>query len=207
MKGLMAVIPKRLERKIIAALMIGALIPAGASAAPDESDVEVFEFDATTEVETDVEAEVNEDSLRFLLLVDSFETAERIPSQRLSTPANVIVITSFEIDDNHYQSVEEALSHVNGMVMNYINGSDRVLTLVDGRRSFINPPMKAIDRIEIVKGGGSALYGSDAVGGVINIITKKGDHNETTVDINTGSGQRRQARLVHRRRHRQEPPL
>ncbi len=186
MKGLMTVIPKRLERKLIAALMIGALIPSGASAATEDADVEVFDFDATTEVE----AEVNEDSLRYLLLVDTFETAERIPTRRLSTPAEVVVVTADEIDANHYQSVSEALSHVNGMVLGFINGSDRVLTLVDGRRSFMNPPMKAIDRIEIVRGGGSALYGSDAVGGVINIITKKGDHNETHVDVNTGSWHR-----------------
>ena len=167
------------------ALTVGTILPL--SAAAEEATEEVEVFDVST---AEVEGEVNEDSLRYLLLEDFFVTAERIPSQRLSTPANVIVITSYEIDANHYQTIDEALSHVNGMVMNYINGSDRVLTLVDGRRTFINPPMKAIDRIEIVKGGGSALYGSDAVGGVINIITKKGDHDETTVDINTGSRHR-----------------
>ena len=138
----------------------------------------------------EVDAEVNEDSLRYLLLEDFFVTAERIPSKRMNTPAEVAVITSAEIDANHYQSVDEALSHVNGMVMGFINGSDRVLTLVDGHRTFLYPPMKAIDRIEIVKGGGSALYGSDAVGGVINIITKRGDHDETHVDVNTGSWHR-----------------
>ena len=47
--------------------------------------------------------------------------------------------------------------------------------------------MKIIERIEIVKGAGSALYGSNGVGGVINIITKKGTRNETTVDLNFGS--------------------
>lgn len=44
--------------------------------------------------------------------------------------------------------------------------------------------MKMIERIEIIKGGNSALYGSDTVGGVVNIITKKGRRNETTIDIN-----------------------
>ena len=160
----------------LTALTVGTILPLSASA--EEA------------VETEVEAEVNEDSLRFLLLEDTFVTAERIPSKRLSTPAEVVVVTADEIDANHYQSVDEALSHVNGMVLGFINGSDRVLTLVDGRRSFMHPPMKAIDRIEIVKGGGSALYGSDAVGGVINIITKKGDHDETTFDLNTGSWHR-----------------
>ncbi|MBQ9479780.1 MAG: TonB-dependent receptor plug domain-containing protein, partial [Selenomonadaceae bacterium] len=131
--------------------------------------------DVVDEDETLVEPEVNEDSLKYLLLVDSFETAERIPTRRLSTPAEVVVVTADEIDANHYQSVSEALSHVNSIVasngigVGSLNGNDRILTLVDGRRSFMYPPIKAIERIEIVKGGGSALYGSDAVGGVINI--------------------------------------
>ena len=68
-----------------------------------------------------------------------------------------------------------------------LNGTNRTLILVDGRRTNVKPSMKAIERIEIVKGGGSALYGSDAVGGVINIITKKGDHAETTFDVSMGS--------------------
>ncbi len=53
------------------------------------------------------------------------------------------------------------------------------------------PTIKMVERIEIVKGGNSALYGSDAVGGVVNIITKKGTRDETTIDINTGSWKRR----------------
>ena len=49
------------------------------------------------------------------------------------------------------------------------------------------PSVKDIERIEVVKGAGSALYGSDAVGGVVNIITKKAKENRTEVDLNTGS--------------------
>jgi len=155
-------------------------------------------------------AETNKDTLNYMELVDSFVTAERIPSSRWDTPATVYVITSQEIEDNHYQDLAEALSHVNGVVgINYgsnysgvlLNGNERVLLLIDGRRannsqtSFwqtekadlkVIPSMKMIERIEIVKGGNSALYGSDAVGGVINIITKKGTINETTIDLNTG---------------------
>lgn len=64
-----------------------------------------------------------------------------------------------------------------------INGDERVLILVDGRRVNLGssgnysadwlPPVNAIERIEVLKGAGSALYGTDAVGGVINIITKR----------------------------------
>ena len=188
------VFKKRWALTLALALMASSFLPLSPALA-EEASTEPIEF--VDEDETAVEPEVNEDSLRYLLLVDSFETAERIPTRRLSTPAEVVVVTADEIDANHYQSVDEALSHVNGLVMGFINGSDRVLTLVDGRRSFMHPPMKAIERIEIVMGGGSALYGSDAVGGVINIITKRGDHDETHVDVNTGSWHRHRYEITN----------
>lgn len=129
-------------------------------------------------------------------LVDYFVTAEKIPTHRMDTPANVTVITAADIEANHYQDIYEALNHVNGVVATagyndavYLNGDDRVVILIDGHRAQLAavPSMKNIEKIEIVKGGGSALYGSSAVGGVINIITKKGSRNETTLDLNTGS--------------------
>ncbi|SMF04732.1 TonB-dependent receptor plug domain-containing protein [Pseudobacteriovorax antillogorgiicola] len=62
-------------------------------------------------------------------------------------------------------------------------GSDRTLVLLDGKRMPIdqglgavnidNIPISLIERIEILSGGASSVYGSDAVGGVVNIITKK----------------------------------
>ena len=144
-------------------------------------------------------------------IVDVVVTAERMPSSRMSTPADVTVITAEQIEDNHYSDVGEALQHVNGVVVNngnsngnqevVINGDQRVVIMIDGQR--INndqgsmgrasadlgmiPSVKNIERIEVVKGAGSALYGSDAVGGVVNIITKKGSKLETTIDLNTGS--------------------
>ena len=156
------------------------------------------------------EAQTNKDTLNYMELVDSFVTAERIPSSRWETPANVYVITSQEIEDNHYQDLAEALNRVPGVIVSshdnraVINGNNRILLLMDGQRldndgmSFQSigsdlrflPSMKMIDRIEIVKGGNSALYGADAVGGVINIITKKGREYESTVDVNYGSWHR-----------------
>lgn len=63
-------------------------------------------------------------------------------------------------------------------------GSERTLVLIDGRRAPKAPfapsaqdlnsiPMAVVERIEILKDGASAIYGSDAIGGVINIITRK----------------------------------
>ena len=148
-------------------------------------------------------------------------SAERIPTSKWDTPANVSVISADEIEKNHYSTVAEALSHVNGVVVTQygrgdtsgfvnINGSSRVLLLIDGHKAnpsqeayigagvyrdqnaglcdlSLIPSLKMIERIEIVKGGASALYGSDAVGGIVNVITKKGNRDETTVDVNYGS--------------------
>jgi vitamin B12 transporter len=58
-------------------------------------------------------------------------------------------------------------------------GSERTLVLVDGKRTGTNEndlsdiPVSMIDKIEVVEGGQSALYGMDAIGGVVNIITKR----------------------------------
>ena len=153
-------------------------------------------------------------------LPDVVVTAERIPSRISETAANVSVITAEEIAENHYRDAAEAISHVNGVVVMRtgmqdvvrLNGDDRVLVLVDGRR--INsdqgtgsgragaslkevPPMASIERIEIVKGGGSALYGSDAAGGVINIITKRGKENRTTLDVAAGAWSTQEYRLMN----------
>ena len=71
-------------------------------------------------------------------------------------------------------------------------GSSRTLVLIDGRRVPANPktggesanlnllPTAAIERVEILADGASAVYGSDAIGGVVNIITKK-DFNGLTI--------------------------
>ena len=157
---------------------------------------------------------------------DYIFTAERIPTNRWDTPANVHVITSEEIERNHYQSVDEALRHVNGVVVTeglgifhsesasgigtHMNGGNRILILIDGRRWFDPqtekqeakaftgiPSIKMVDRIEIVKGGNSALYGSDVFSGVVNIITKKGTRNETTIDLNTGTWHRHKYEITN----------
>ena len=157
---------------------------------------------------------------------DYIFTAERIPTNRWDTPANVHVITAEEIERNRYQSVDEALSHVNGVVVveglgifhsesaqgigTHMNGGNRILILIDGRRWFDPqsekqeakaftgiPSIKMVERIEILKGGNSALYGSDAFNGVINIITKKGTRNETIIDLNTGSWRRHKYEITN----------
>jgi iron complex outermembrane receptor protein len=75
-------------------------------------------------------------------------------------------------------------------------GASRTLVLVDGRRLTMSPstgssqdlnsiPMAAVERIEILSDGASAVYGSDAIGGVINVITRR-DFNGVEVTVGAG---------------------
>lgn len=152
----------------------------------------------------------------FLNLNQFVITADRTPVNKWATPANVITITDKDIEANHYQNLAEALNHVNGVIVPVginvpiINGFEKVLILIDGHQLYNDgvgyrdtvelsaiPSMKNIKRIEIVKGGGSALYGSDAVTGIINIITKKGEKDEFTIDVNAGSWKQRNYELTN----------
>lgn len=88
-------------------------------------------------------------------------------------------------------SINQGGSFVN---LRYL-GSSRVLVLVNGKRWVTNPdgstdlssiPTAAISRIEVLKDGASAIYGSDAISGVINIITRKRFNG---AQLNVGYGQ------------------
>ena len=146
-------------------------------------------------------------------LDDYVVTANRIPVQKADTAASVTVITRDEIEKGGYTRVLEILEKTNIATFSsatndysissiFINGDDRVLMLVDGRkvnneyavgggklRFNLNllPSVKNIERIEIVRGPASSLYGSDAAGGVINIITRKAGTQETSVQMRSGS--------------------
>lgn len=126
--------------------------------------------------------------------------------------SNTTIITAKEIDSHHDTTVQQALQRVTGVTVNEmvpgissyvkLNGDDRVLILVDGQslanaqgsgygRGSVDltslPGVGAIDHIEVTKGSGSVRYGSGAVGGVINIVTKKGDRRESSLYAYTGS--------------------
>ncbi|MEI4485694.1 TonB-dependent receptor [Frigidibacter sp. MR17.14] len=112
-------------------------------------------------------------------------------------PASVTVITGEDLAKANVTSLADALAEAQGVVTTGIPNEQDIsirglpgqytLILVDGKRqgtresrpngsagyeqSFI-PPVAAIERIEVVRGPMSSLYGSDAIGGVVNIITK-----------------------------------
>ena len=117
------------------------------------------------------------------------------PVSRLETPVPVEIYTTAFLKKNPTSNVFEALQNVNGVrpqlncnICNtgdiHINGLEGPYTMVtiDGMPivsalatvyGLSGIPNSLIDRIEIIKGPASSLYGSEAVGGLINIITKK----------------------------------
>jgi outer membrane cobalamin receptor len=122
-------------------------------------------------------------------------TATRIPESPSEVPPAVTVVSSDEIEARGSKTAADAIKTAPGVTISdygptgaqklvSIRGSttNEVLVLVDGVRvnnamsglaDLANIPADDIERIEVLREGGSALYGGDAVGGVINIITKK----------------------------------
>ncbi|WP_421730153.1 TonB-dependent receptor domain-containing protein [Brevundimonas sp.] len=135
-------------------------------------------------------------------VADVVVTAAGFEQRIAQAPASISVIARDEIEEIRATSIAEILNTVEGVDTGAavgktggqtINirglGSDYTLVLIDGRRqntsgsvtpngfgetstSFL-PPVSAIERVEVVRGPVATLYGSDAIGGVVNIITRK----------------------------------
>ena len=130
-------------------------------------------------------------------------TGSRIKSDELLTPAPVIVLTRDEIKVRGLASIGDVLqtltvqsNAINTQANNGGDGSTRIslrglgahrtLVLLNGRRFVpggtganssvdLNAiPASAVERVEVLKDGASAVYGSDAIGGVVNVITRSG---------------------------------
>lgn len=128
-------------------------------------------------------------------------TASGHAQQLEDAPASISVITREQIEQRYYQDATDALRDIPGVIITGGGSGDRgndivirgmpsqyTLILVDGkpvstRETRPNgsagfeqdwlPPLQSIERIEVVRGPMSTLYGSDAIGGVINVITRK----------------------------------
>lgn len=126
-------------------------------------------------------------------------TASGYEQQIKDAPASISVITRAQLEKQPFSNLQDAVSHLEGISI--VGGDNNAkdisvrgmpgeytLILVDGRRqgtretssrgtggiqSSLIPPLAAIERIEVVRGPMSSLYGADAIGGVINIITRK----------------------------------
>lgn len=132
-------------------------------------------------------------------------TAQRYATRDLDTPAAVSVYTQEELKATGATSVIEALKYSEGIIYHaqgpmgnaqgtmtskvIIRGVEKgTLVLMDGvplnlhgRYNLEDIPLDDIEKIEIIRGGGSVLYGSEATGGVINIISKSKKSNSITV--------------------------
>lgn len=134
-------------------------------------------------------------------------TASRVERELMDVNMSVSVITKEDIKRSGARTVGEILQNVPGVRINndggqgikraMIRGNDafQTLVLIDGQKIseqksmsgspfLIAPAM--IERIEVIKGPASVLYGSEALGGVINIITKKGGDEALSGDVSLG---------------------
>lgn len=123
-------------------------------------------------------------------------TAQRSVTKDMETPAAIEILHADDLQKTGATSVQEALKFSTGIITHgqgprnisqgtmtskaVIRGVEKgTLVLVDGvpinqggRYNLEDIPVESIDRVEVVRGGGAVLYGSEANGGVINIITK-----------------------------------
>ncbi len=132
----------------------------------------------------------------YVALAPVIVTASRTAETADETLASVTVITREDIERSQALSVQEVLRGLAGISIANNGGlgkntsvflrgteSDHVLVLIDGikvgsatlgQAAFQDFPMEQIERIEVVRGPRSSLYGSEAIGGVIQIFTRRG---------------------------------
>jgi len=159
---------------------------------PVIDDTDVLELSLEELASTPVEA-----------LVDTEITAaSRTPERGSDAPATVYLITKDDIRNRGYSTLRDVLRDVPGMevIDNYFSeigtlvpvrgvvGNNKIIVLVNGMR--VNPPggeemmlrsdfsIRMAERIEIVYGPGSMIWGQDAVNAIINVITTEGDFGE-----------------------------
>lgn len=140
-------------------------------------------------------------------------TGSRIPQPNLVTTSPVTQVTSEDIDNTGVSRVEDLITQLpqafaaqNSTVANGASGTatvslrnlgaDRTLVLIDGRRMGYGAPndvaadlnqipAQLVERVEVLTGGASAVYGSDAIAGVVNFIMRR-DFEGVQVDAQYG---------------------
>ncbi|MBF0270635.1 MAG: TonB-dependent receptor [Magnetococcales bacterium] len=149
-------------------------------------------------------------------------TATRFPTKRTTIPAHVTTLTHEEIRASSATSIPELLRGQAGIHVMDMTGNGRnfivdlrgfgesaatnVLVLVDGRRlnqadlggvDWARIPLEQVERVEIIRGGsGGVLYGDNASGGVINILTRSGQKDATEIKLQAGSHGRAKSHLT-----------
>lgn len=142
-------------------------------------------------------------------------TATRTPRSLRDSAADVVVLDARTLQEGGLASVEDALRQHAGLQLarnggpgqsaGYFlrgSGSSGTVVLIDGIRvgsatlgqfEFSSLALSQVDRIEVLRGPASSLYGADAVGGVINIITRRGQVGKPQLGGNLALGNHRSA--------------
>lgn len=142
-------------------------------------------------------AEAKEEALSAFTLDPMVVTSQRTETKDLDTPATVTIVSEQKIQEAGYKNVFDAIEHQVGISSSgygdagqdfgissgrtVIRGYDRgTLVMVDGiplnlknYNSLDGIPIDMVKKIEIIKGAAGTLYGAEAMGGVVNIITKR----------------------------------
>ena len=144
-------------------------------------------------------------------------SATRSSQSAVTTPASITIITSDDIAASGAQHIAEVLRIQAGIQIRDLYGdgsrtaismrgfsggtaASNTLIMVDGRRlnnidlgspNLNSISLKDVERIEIIQGSAGTLFGDQAVGGVINIITRQGDAAQAEVEAGVGSYNKR----------------
>ena len=150
-------------------------------------------------------------SAQVQMLPEVVVTASRVPVSSAAVGSAITVIAGDDIDRKQKRSVAEVLREVPGVAVNRLGGfgantqirirgaeANQTLVLLDGIEigdpangsefDFGNLLAQEIERIEVLRGPQTALWGSDAIGGVVNVVTRKGrGEPEISAGIEAGS--------------------
>lgn len=152
-------------------------------------------------------ANTGTENLQAFNLDNMVVTATRTLKEIQQVPASVSVVTAQEIEEKNITSVRDAISQVPGVFIDRAGDSknfsmrgfdsSNILVLVDGQQlndqykgtvDINDIPVNNIERIEIVRGAASSIYGGHAVGGVISITTKEANEFGTHGSAVVGQG-------------------
>ncbi|MCT7538430.1 TonB-dependent receptor [Aliarcobacter cryaerophilus] len=153
----------------------------------------------------------------------TISSATKSEEKLKNVTANVDVITAEDIESRKFKTVAEALQTIAGVQVSqsggigqtssvYLRGmnSDKTLVLIDGIRyndpsgngaNFEHLMINDIERIEVIKGAQSSIWGADASAGVINIITKSaqdGTHGNATIEYGRYNSKIARANISHK---------
>jgi iron complex outermembrane receptor protein len=155
-------------------------------------------------------------------------TATRFETSTDTAPVNVTTITADDIARSGASNLSQVLSYQGGVSVSSLfgiagsgakvdlggfgeNGAQNTLVLINGRRlndvdidgvNLAGIPLDAIERVEIIRGNATVLYGDNAVSGAINIITKNAfDGEQASIKLSAGSFQTQRLSSTLRQRY------